>query len=266
MSTRTGVSLFAILLIAVPAVSQEPTAPTAEQLVKYLNDNAARIQSLECPNVQIDAKQGIQGVGFDGQMAFRGPRDLRLRARFLGQPGMDLGSNEQEMWFWLAKSDLPGPIHVKRAELPCTKTGWPCPVALDWLGTVAGAVPHDPLAAEKVVVKADTLELVELVRSPTGETQRKVTVFRRKVGSPQVIAHRVEDTKGQVLMAAHIYELQTDPVSGAVFPVRFRIDWPAEKMEIRVRLPEVHLNREITADRAQKLFTVSEDLKKQGRP
>ena len=42
-------------------------SPTAEQMVAYLNDNARRLQTIQCNHVAIDCKQGQQNApGLDG--------------------------------------------------------------------------------------------------------------------------------------------------------------------------------------------------------
>src|SRR4051812_23111948 len=68
--------------------------PDAAALVEYLNNNASRVQAVQCTRVAIDCKQGRQAIGLDGMLVFEKPRNFRLRAMVVGQPTVDIGSNE----------------------------------------------------------------------------------------------------------------------------------------------------------------------------
>src|SRR5687767_2132808 len=79
---------------AVPANRLLSGEPRVEDLVAYLNDNARRLQSLECQNVDIDVKAADQQVGLMGSLACQRPRNFRMQARVAGSKQVDLGSNE----------------------------------------------------------------------------------------------------------------------------------------------------------------------------
>ena len=53
-------------------------------------------------------------------MACQKPRDFRLRAKILGTPAVDLGSNDQEFWYWISKVNPP---HVYHCSYENLKTG-----------------------------------------------------------------------------------------------------------------------------------------------
>src|SRR5436190_18523396 len=63
-------------------------AQTADQLVDYLNSNAANMQSLRC----IDIKGDFQGHGFNAKMMAMKPRNFFMTASALGNTIVDLGS------------------------------------------------------------------------------------------------------------------------------------------------------------------------------
>src|ERR1700722_14387967 len=81
-----------------PAVSKQDL-PKAEALVAYLNQNANRIKGMQA-RVDIDALQGNQGIGLTGLVAASEPPNFRLKANVLGKAAVDLGSNDQEFWYW----------------------------------------------------------------------------------------------------------------------------------------------------------------------
>jgi hypothetical protein len=267
MRLRTCVSALVLLLALAAGLyraeqpPEPPPVPTAKELVAYLNDQASRVRALLCLDVQLDLKQGPVSWGMNGHLAFHQGRNLRLCCRALGQPVLDLGANGREMWFWFGKAVPPLAGLVRRADLPCSKAVWLAPVPPDWLAEVLGVCPRSPTGEYQVVAKPDVVELVEPGRTPRGDPVRRVTVFRRKQGAPQVVGHRVEEEKGRVLLRAEIARTARDPGTGVNLPVRLRLLWPAEKLEISARLCDPVVNPDIPADRLSRLYGPPEQLK-----
>src|SRR6266404_4528603 len=61
--------------------------PTVESLVKYLNDNASRIESLRC----VDMDCTFQSYGFRAKMMALKPRNFFMSATAGGMPIVDIG-------------------------------------------------------------------------------------------------------------------------------------------------------------------------------
>src|SRR5947209_20412711 len=74
-----------------PKVNPDAPPPTTTQLVAYLNDNAGRVKAIQCNQVEITARQGIQSIPLDGMLVCQKPRNFRLKAKMLGQAAADLG-------------------------------------------------------------------------------------------------------------------------------------------------------------------------------
>src|SRR5437870_4026971 len=79
--------------------------PTAASLVAYLNENSRQVQAMSCQDVTLDCRDDKQSGSAAGRMDCQKPRNFRLTAKVVGQPLVDIGSNEQEFWFWLGKAD-----------------------------------------------------------------------------------------------------------------------------------------------------------------
>src|SRR5262249_23173649 len=77
-----------------------PERPSTAQLVQYLNQNAQQLQSVECMDVDLDCKVGHQPFGLQAKIACQKNRNFRLIATAVGNPQADMGSNDQEFWFW----------------------------------------------------------------------------------------------------------------------------------------------------------------------
>lgn len=222
---------------------QTGRAPTAEQLVKYLNDNARRVQGLECRDLDIDARQGGQVVGLNGTMVCQQPRNFRMQAKLLGQPAVDLGSNDQEFWYWISKVEpVPYVFHCSYEDFGRGNVRMPFPFQPDWVIEAMGIAPYDETKKYEVRETQTTVELIERAASPQGQPVRKVTVFSRGTASgarPQVSAHLLQDAAGKEIASAHISEVRYDNASGAVLPRRLQLVWPSEKIEMKLTLDGV---------------------------
>ncbi len=235
--------------------------PDAVSLVNYLNDNARRVQAVECDKVSIDCKQGTQSVGLEGLMACQKPRNFRLKAKVVGQPGADIGSNDQEFWFWISKAEpVPYVFHCSYADLARGNVEMPFPFQPEMIMSALGIAEYDPKGKYEVRPNGNTLELTESAKSPSGESITKITVFQRQavpVGKPQVIAHVIKDAKGQDVCVATVQEVVVDKTTGAILPQRLKIVWPgksqAERAEMTMRFYDMH-SQPIDPQRAARLF------------
>jgi hypothetical protein len=236
--------------------------PDAPRLVAYLNDNARRVQAVECDKVSIDCKQGDQSIGLDGLMACQKPRSFRLKLKALSKPGADIGSTDQEFWFWISKTEpIPYVFHCSYQDLARTNVEMPFPFQPDMIMSALGIAEYDPNKKYEVKPNGNTLELIEQATSPAGQPITRLTVFQRQavpVGKPQVIAHVIRDARGQDVCVATVQEVAIDRTTGAILPQRVKIVWPgktqAEKAEMTMRFYDMHATSFDVA-RAARLFS-----------
>jgi hypothetical protein len=227
-------------------------------LVDYLNDNAHRVHSFECSELSLDCRQGVQTVGLHGKMVCQKPRNFRMGANALGSQQVDLGSNDQEFWYWIGKADPPYLFHCSYADFPRASGRMPFPFQPDWIMEAMGIGEYGPAEKYQVVDRGKTLELVEQTVSPAGERVRKVTVFNRtqtRGADPQVLAHMLQDANGKEICGAYVSEVRQDPATGAILPHRIRLVYPTERIELKLKLDEVAVNRPIDAQRTALLFS-----------
>jgi hypothetical protein len=231
-----------------PRVSGE--APTAAQLVAYLNDNSQRLRSLQSVDVDLDAKQGNQPIGLRAKLACQQPRNFRLFADALGNSQADLGSNEQEFWFWIAKADPPYLYHCSYQDF-ARGVQVPFPFQPEWVMEALGMADFGAPENYTVVPRGNTVELVRQTTSPQGQPVRKVIVFNRGRSGAQILGHMLLDARGQQICSAQIE--QTQVVDGVVVPYKLVLRWPSEKMQLTIRMNQVSVNR-IDAEMASRLF------------
>jgi hypothetical protein len=242
-----------------PMQGRLPTdSPTAPQLVKYLNDNAARLQSLECRDLWIAAKQGGQAIDMPGLMVCQKPRNFRLNAKAVGNPAVDLGSNQNEFWYWINKSDPPYLFHCAYQDLADGKArAMPFPFQPEWVMEALGMATYDPAGDYEVRNSQNTIELIQKTRSPQGQPIRKVTVFNRQAtrsGQPVVAAYALQDANGKTICTATVNEVKTDRNSGATVPLQVHLSWPQQQIDLKMKFDNLIVNQ-LASERASALFT-----------
>jgi len=242
-----------------PAATPASTeVPTKEAILGYLNDNAARVQSLRCKELDMDARQGLQSVGLRGQVVCQKPRNFRMSASVLGKQEVDLGSNDQEFWFWVARAEPPHLYHCSYDDMARGQFRNPFPFQPEWIMEALGLAEYGAPENYELKVQAHTLELVQRTRSPQGVALTKVTVISRGKAvppTPQVMGHFLFDANGKELMSAHITRVQIDKNTGAIVPREVKLTSPADKTELKLKFEDVTINDPALAHLSQRLFT-----------
>jgi RNA polymerase sigma factor (sigma-70 family) len=239
-----------------PDRSAWPPIPTAAQLVAYLNDNAGRVRSVQWNRVAIDYTQGDQVVGLDGSLVCQKPRNFRLKAKVLGQPGVDIGSNRDEFWYWIKKADPPYIYHCPHQDLGRAGARWPFPFRPEWLLEGLGLAEYDPAKRYEVIARPEAVELVEKVTTPQGRPAFKVTVFNRAPARVQVTERLLLDAGGNTLCRARVQEVVRDEATGAVLPGKVNWHWPAQRVHVKVHLFDPRVDpADLNGGRAERLFS-----------
>jgi len=135
----------------------------------------------------------------------------------------------------------------------------PFPFQPDMILAALGMAQYDPSRPYEIRVNnaTRTVELIEATKSPQGQPVQKITVFRSgPVGrdEPIVVAHILRDAQGKDICKATVTHAQTDPSTGAVVPRRVQLVWPAEKMELTMKLEGLRVNA-VDAQLAATLFS-----------
>ncbi len=230
--------------------------PDPGSLVNYLNQNAAKVQNVRA-KIDMDCKAGNQSIALYGNMACQKPRDFRMKASVIGgTPVADLGSNGNEFWYWISKADPPHVYFCSYRDLSSGKVRVPFPFQPDMVVTALGIAEYDPKASYQVKTSAKTVELIQDGVSPTGQPVKKVVVFNRFLsapGEPQVKAYVLRDARGNLVCQAHILKVQVDPTTRAVLPTKVMLEWPGEKMTMKMDLSSVGVNA-LSKEQTARLF------------
>jgi hypothetical protein len=225
-----------------PAPATTAPPPDVPTLVGYLNRNATLVKAVQSNTVDIQCVQGGQAVGLGGMLVCRKSREFRLRAKVVGKPAVDIGSNDDEFWYWLSEGKPQYKYHCSYRDLATGKVYVPFPFQPDMIVAALGIAEYDPNGKYELKVYPNYLELVESAVSPAGEPVRRITVFNRtlaKPGRPQVLAHVLKDTKGNLICQANVHEVVTDPSTRAVLPSKVTLEWPAQKVKMTMKMYDI---------------------------
>jgi hypothetical protein len=227
-----------------PANLQNVKPPDAPALVDYLNQNAQRVQSVRA-KVAMTAQQGKQPVSLNGHLACQKPRDFRLKVNMMGSPAADIGSNNDEFWYWFSKAPDPYVFHCAYSEMATAKAQMPFPFHPDMVVAALGIAEYDPTAKYELRDGKEIVELIQDAKTPAGESVKRITVFRKYMaekGQPQVLGHALVDAKGKMICKATVQKITVDRATGAVIPTTVTIEWPAEEMSMKLFLSDVQTN------------------------
>jgi hypothetical protein len=215
--------------------------PTAAQLVEYLNQNSQRIQSIQCTEMDLDCKQGNQPFGLRAKMSCERPKNFRLQAEVLGKSEVDLGSNNQEFWYWIGRADPPYLFRCSHQDLAAGGVRMPFPFQPEWVLEALGMAQYGPPEQYRLAVGRDNLQLIQETVNSQGQRVRKVTVFSRSRSATQVQAHLLQDANGKEICSAYVLDAQN--IGGAVVPRRVRLSWPEARLQLTMKLEEVTINQ-----------------------
>lgn len=245
-----------------PQLTAGQPPPTAAQLVAYVNANAVQIKSLRCSDVDLDCQQGYQQFHIRGKLACQKPRNFRMQAEALAKTEADIGSNDQEFWYWIAKGD-PYLIHCSYQDL-ANGVRIPFPFQPEWVMEALGMSEYDPAQSYEVSDHGKTYWLVQNTKNAQGQRVRKVTVFEKQPSRVQVPEHILMDATGnQEICKAKIVEAETVARgaggTGIVLPRKIIFTYPAERLTLKMtlwhRADDLALNPSFDPAVAQKLFT-----------
>jgi hypothetical protein len=223
---------------------------TKEQLVAHLNRNIqgsttnSGMASWRCTSVKITTSGMPPGISVPASIAVEAPRNFRLR---VSEPltrveALDMGSNQEEFWFWAKDAHPPQVVTISHTDLPAAQRELRVPFDPDWLMEVLGVIPID---ASKVTlsqgrVDAPTLELVSQAPSVDGTPVKKV--IRVDACTGFIREHALYDSRGVLIARAALADHRIDQPTGLVVPHVVSFDWPAMRQTMKMVLGNVELN------------------------
>jgi hypothetical protein len=248
----------------------------SDQLVTYINERAARLQTLNYGDVRLVATDhSVPLPALRGSLAASQPRNFRMTGTG-GAVGakVDLGSNPDQFWVYVdAPTVKPTFVFASHSDFEAGKAKIPggVPFEPDWVMQALGMTPLPPnnqYTAPEPDQKARTYTLRWPAVTPNGTSVVKEIIFDGDAATgtkPQVKKHLVRDTKGKVICFAEIKQArtvqlsQTDPRTGLPLaiqhPTLMVLRWEEQKFEMELELKTGKVNDTLTDEQNHRLFT-----------
>lgn len=216
---------------------------SAARVVASLNDNARRIQSITSNDVDMTCSQGFETFNLRASLVCQKPHNFRLHGKVMQSTVVDMGSNDQEFWWWISKANPPHLYHCSHEEFARNQGRIQLPFQPDWVMEALGMSEFDTRKNYQLTPKGNNLELLDVVTAPDGKQVRKVTLLsRNNRNQVQVAAHLLQDSRGQEICSARVLQVQKDAATDAILPRKVEMNWPAEKVKLVITLNEIGVN------------------------
>ncbi len=217
-----------------------PPSATLEQVMNVVNDNTARVQSLQ----STQASLSVPGApSLRANVALQLPQRLRLRADapLGGGPELDLGANEDVFWLWVRRNQPPALFFCRRNQFASSSARQIIPVEPEWLIEAVGLTRFDPMEAHEgpKPVGRDRVEIRTHRPSPMGDLT-KITVLDAWDGT--VLEQHLYDAGGQRIATSITSRYKRDPNSGAALPRSIEIQWPTAGMSFHLDVTDWQVN------------------------
>jgi hypothetical protein len=242
----------------------------ASSFVRYVNDHAAQLQTLEYGDVRLVASDhSVPMPGLRGNLAASQPRNFRMTGSTVGTK-VDLGSNPDQFWVYFdAPANKPMFVFASHNDFEDGKARLPggLPFEPNWVMQALGMTTLPPNAQYTVSIdqKARTYTLSWPAVTPGRVSVVKEIVFdgdRATDPRPQVRKHIVREPKGKVICSAEIKHAKTvaprasaGPGAEIQYPTVVVLRWEEQKFEMKMELEKGVVNRQFSAEDARDLFT-----------
>lgn len=224
-----------------PAPVAFNTVPTWEQVVSHLNTQTQRVRTIQTTAARLN----VEGApALSTSLALQRPRSLRMQSG-LGLTGaeLDLGSNDDEFWFWAKRQEPPGVYFARHADLGQLGSSGFLPVPPSWLIEALGLIEIDPASPHDGPrqLPDGRLELRVQASTPQGPLL-KVLMVDGTNGA--LLEQNVFDAAGKAVATARASRHQYDPNSGVTLPQHVEVDLPGMPLRFTLDVEGFSVNQE----------------------
>jgi hypothetical protein len=217
--------------------------PSEAEVITYLNANTSRVTAWRAERASIRGRgDASTPVDLNADLTIEAPRNFRLRAGTLAGPEVDLGSNEDEFWFWNRRSEEKY-VHVAYHD-PESASGreLPIPFQPQWIMEALGVMPIDAATTTSQPGRPGTKTIVLISEqvSPQGRPVRKMTLVDTCHGI--ILKHDLVDEQGKLIASAQMSRHVRDPRTQAVLPTQIDLDWPKANVGLTLVMGQLDVN------------------------
>jgi hypothetical protein len=225
------------------------------------NRNAELVQSLKAsPTIGVKGKV-ITTARADGRLAFMRQRNFSLQLRHQGVTKGNIGSNDEEFWFWVQNDNDKSIYWCDYAELEASALAMT--YQPDWIIEALGLQPISSEEAAHISLRNKEPGATALVFPPVrrgSETYTKMMIvsnYTLRLKELRIYAGNVQSLLAQAEVSRYAdYEAGGSESGGretCYLPESVRLDWKREQLVLDVLLQEVTLNQ-FDSSRAAAVF------------
>ncbi len=197
--------------------------PTSAQIVAAVNANGADVRQLSS-----DVRLRIPGAPpLSGNLIVERPRNLRMKVGLIGMSdlGFDVGSNDQEFWFWTKAASSAGPptlYFARHDDFQASPARGTLPIEPQWILDSIGLVhidPNEPWVGP--LTRPDGhYELRRELSTPGGALTKILVIDRQTAILRQ---QSLYDERGRLLAYVNPVKHEYDEVHGVSLPRRIEL-------------------------------------------
>jgi hypothetical protein len=253
-------------LSARPEPTLPKSSPSVTQAIEKHNENALKVLALEAqPRIIVSAPGVTNGFKTNGMMALERPKNFKLVLKSMRGQEADIGSNDDEFWFWTHNKQDKSVYHCAYEDIdraPLSAAFQP-----DWIVESMGfrTITKDEAAGMRIQ-KGDlpgTFKLVSTRTGKNGAVLTKVTVIDTAGQIREHLLYQGEGKNAALIASATIGKTQLATVADSgdtvVLPDSLRLNWVQEKLTLDIQIGKVNLLPEFTESRRQATFIEPDD-------
>jgi hypothetical protein len=229
------------------------TSLDLEEFIAEHNRNAEAIRSLEARPSIVAFAPRRPPMHVDGNMALERPRnfDLALSLKTMGRNVGDIGSNDEEFWYWISNKDQPYVYWCRYDELE--SSALPITFQPDWIIEALGLKPIAGEEAASIRTGKGPEPGTTVLSFPSvygqGEPYTRELIVSN--ADRRILKLRIFSERPRTLIAEAVpstYQSYAGDTAApsrltCYLPGRLKLDWKREQLAMDVTLREVKVNQ-----------------------
>ena len=213
---------------------------TLDQIMGAVNTNTARVQTYNSSAARISTP-GLPALR--ANIAASGSQQFRLKAdTILTGTEVDLGSNAQEFWFWMKRSQPPALYYSSHADFAASPVRSVLPIEPTWLVEALGMATFDPNAQHSGprLIRPGQLEVRTDVQRPSGNMVKITIVDSTRAW---ILEQHIYTSQGERLASAVARNHRFDPITGVSLPTKVDVQIPQAQLNLSIDVSDYQVNR-----------------------
>lgn len=227
------------------------TLPPKEELIAALNISSARVRTLQTQGATVSLA-GIPNISTE--IALEKPGKFRFRASssFMGQL-VDMGSNEEILWFWTSQSSPPNVYFARHDRLAGSNIRQRLAIDPGMFVEALGLLELSPehVVGEPIAAGKDRVQLVCRQQTPAGEFIRTLQIHNR---FGYILEQQITDVAGRPLLNARLAQQRHYPLDGVTLAHQIDLHVPSGDMRVQLNVPRYSVNQPFTTGEATFAF------------